>query len=75
MTKLRAGAVGRNHFIAPLRGEWRNKVIAPYKGRPLRGYLVRGIGSWNSAHPTSGCSEEAFRKSGGAGLFYCFAID
>ena len=31
--------------------------------------------SWNSAHPTSGCSDEAFRKSGGAGLFYCFAID
>ena len=31
--------------------------------------------SWNSAHPTSGCSEEAFRKSGGAGLLYCFAID
>jgi hypothetical protein len=31
--------------------------------------------SWNSAHPTNGCSEEAFRKSGGAGLFYCFAVD
>ena len=31
--------------------------------------------SWNSAHPTSGCSEEAFRKSGSTGLFYCFAID
>src|SRR5215471_21738164 len=31
--------------------------------------------SWNSAHPTSGCSEEAFRTSGGAGLFYCFAVD
>jgi hypothetical protein len=31
--------------------------------------------SWNSAHPTSGCSEEAFRKSGGTGLFYCFAVD
>jgi len=31
--------------------------------------------SWNSAHPTRGCSEEAFRKSGGTGLFYCFAID
>jgi hypothetical protein len=31
--------------------------------------------SWNSARPTSGCSDEAFRKSGGAGLFYCFAID
>jgi hypothetical protein len=31
--------------------------------------------SWNSAHPTNGCSDEAFRKSGGAGLFYCFAVD
>jgi hypothetical protein len=31
--------------------------------------------SWNSAHPTFGCSDEAFRKSGSAGLFYCFAID
>jgi hypothetical protein len=31
--------------------------------------------SWNSARPTSGCSEEAFRNSGGAGLFYCFATD
>jgi hypothetical protein len=34
-----------------------------------------GPNSWNSAHPTNGCSEEAFRKSGGAGLFYCFAVD
>jgi hypothetical protein len=31
--------------------------------------------SWNSAHATDGCSEEAFAKSGGAGLFYCFALD
>src|SRR5215468_11303364 len=31
--------------------------------------------SWNSAHPTIGCSEQTFRESGGAGLFYCFAID
>jgi hypothetical protein len=31
--------------------------------------------SWNSAHETSGCSEEAFHSSGGAGLFYCFALD
>jgi hypothetical protein len=29
--------------------------------------------SWNSAHGTNGCSEEAFHSSGGAGLFYCFA--
>jgi hypothetical protein len=29
--------------------------------------------SWNSAHATPGCSDEALRKTGGAGLLYCFA--
>ena len=29
--------------------------------------------SWNSAHTTPGCSDESLRKTGGAGLFYCFA--
>lgn len=29
--------------------------------------------SWNSAHPTRGCSQEALRPTGGDGLFYCFA--
>jgi len=32
--------------------------------------------SWNSSHTTrGGCSNEAFRSTGGDGLFYCFAID
>ena len=31
--------------------------------------------SWNSAHPTRGCSQQDFAATGGAGLFYCFAID
>jgi hypothetical protein len=31
--------------------------------------------SWNSARGTSGCSEDAFHSSGGAGRFYCFATD
>jgi hypothetical protein len=31
--------------------------------------------SWNSAHLTRGCSEADLRSTGGAGLFYCFAID
>ena len=31
--------------------------------------------SWNSVHPSRGCSQEALRGSGGDGLFYCFAID
>jgi hypothetical protein len=29
--------------------------------------------SWNSSHPTLGCSQEAVRPTGGDGLFYCFA--
>lgn len=29
--------------------------------------------SWNSAHPSRGCSPEGLRSTGGAGLFYCFA--
>lgn len=29
--------------------------------------------SWNSAHPTVGCNLDAMRKTGGAGLYYCFA--
>lgn len=31
--------------------------------------------SWNSAHASRGCSQEALVSTGGAGLFYCFAID
>ncbi|HUF73649.1 MAG TPA: hypothetical protein VMR74_12200 [Gammaproteobacteria bacterium] len=50
------------------------------EGRAMVGHhdrmgLQEGVNSWNSVHPTSGCSQEAFASSGGAGLFYCFAID
>jgi len=31
--------------------------------------------SWNASHPSRGCGMEALRATGGAGLFYCFAID
>ena len=34
-----------------------------------------GNTSWNSAHPTRGCSQEALASTGGVGLFYCFAIN
>jgi hypothetical protein len=33
------------------------------------------IDSWNSAHVSQGCSQNALRATGGAGLFYCFGID
>lgn len=29
--------------------------------------------SWNSSHPSRGCSVDALKASGGAGLLYCFA--
>lgn len=31
--------------------------------------------SWNSSHPSKGCSMDALRSTGGAGYFYCFAAD
>ncbi|RPH60623.1 MAG: lectin, partial [Acidobacteria bacterium] len=31
--------------------------------------------SWNSAHPSRGCSQGDLQATGGGGLFYCFAID
>ena len=34
-----------------------------------------GMNSWNSVHPSRGCSQDDLRVTGGAGLFYCFAID
>jgi hypothetical protein len=31
--------------------------------------------SWNSSHPSRGCSQENLRGTGGDGLFYCFAAN
>jgi hypothetical protein len=31
--------------------------------------------SWNSAHPSRGCSQENLVATGGAGLYYCFATN
>ncbi len=35
----------------------------------------RNMISWNSAHGSAGCSADAFPRTGGAGLLYCFALD
>jgi hypothetical protein len=34
-----------------------------------------GNTSWNSAHASKGCSQDNLVSTGGAGLFYCFAIN
>ncbi len=31
--------------------------------------------SWNSSHMSRGCSPDALKATGGAGLYYCFAAD
>ena len=50
------------------------------KGRAQVGHHDRmgqeeGANSWNSAHPSRGCSQQDLQSTGGAGLFYCFAAD
>jgi hypothetical protein len=34
-----------------------------------------GNGSWNSTHPSRGCSQPELVATGGAGMLYCFAIN
>ena len=34
-----------------------------------------GNSSWNSAHPSRGCSQQNLIGTGGAGLLYCFATN
>ncbi len=35
----------------------------------------RNMVSWNSSHGSAGCGEADFPRTGGAGLFYCFAVE
>ncbi len=34
-----------------------------------------GNSSWNATHPSKGCSQQNLVATGGAGLFYCFAVN
>ena len=36
---------------------------------------TRHMKSWNSAHGSRGCSQDALKSTGGAGLIYCFAAN
>jgi hypothetical protein len=37
--------------------------------------IGNGNTSWNSSHATTGCSQADLASWGGAGMFYCFAVD
>jgi len=47
------------------------------EGSAMLGHSDRNglYSSWNAAHPSRGCSPAGLASTGGAGLFYCFAID
>ena len=60
----------------------RNWTFGGAEGSAMVGHHDRiGIGdepparSWNTSHPTRGCTPDGLRSTGGAGLFYCFAAD
>ena len=36
---------------------------------------TRHMKSWNSSHGSRGCSQDALKSTGGAGLIYCFAAN
>jgi hypothetical protein len=47
-------------------------------GHAMLGHSDRnggGTTSWNSAHASRGCDVETLKSTGGAGRFYCFAIN
>ncbi len=56
-----------------------NNWTSSGEGSAMVGHFDRTGGganptSWNSAHPSSGCSQENLQGTGGDGLFYCFAL-
>ena len=60
-------AVGNRSIFAAL--------VAAIVGLELGHFDRTGGGntSWNSAHPSAGCSQDNLIRTGGNGYFYCFA--
>lgn len=55
-----------------------NNWTSSDEGSAMLGHHDRhggGNPSWNAAHQSAGCSQQALVQTGGDGLFYCFAID
>jgi hypothetical protein len=49
--------------------------LSTMNGHIDRNGFVPAASSWNAAHPSRGCSQEGLASTGGAGQFYCFAIN
>ena len=59
-------------------GNWtksgEGSAIVGHADRKGLRYDINSI-SWNTAHPSRGCSADLLKSSGGAGLLYCFAVN
>ena len=49
-------------------------IVGHHDGRGTNPDPVANV-SWNSSHPSRGCSVEGLRSTGSAGLLYCFAVN
>jgi len=54
-----------------------NNWTSSGEGSAMLGHSDRDglFSSWNTAHPSRGCSQQGLQSTGGAGLLYCFAIN
>jgi hypothetical protein len=77
-TAFAGGAGGGVPFPDMTCGNWTKSTT---EGSAMVGHFDRAgtinqpwATSWNSSHPTIGCSMERIRPTGGDGLLYCFAV-
>jgi hypothetical protein len=55
-----------------------NPSVPVDRARAMVGHSDRSGGentSWNAAHMSQGCTKQALMNTGGAGRFYCFAVN
>ena len=77
-TAFAGGVGGGQPFPDMTCGNWTKSTT---EGAAMTGHFDRAgpttaawATSWNSSHPTVGCSLERIRPTGGDGLLYCFAV-
>jgi hypothetical protein len=56
-------------------GNWTSSSVGHAQVGRLPTAQITDRSSWNSAHPSHGCSQADLQATGGGGLFYCFAAD
>jgi hypothetical protein len=78
--QVAAGRAGTPALPLPPNMTCNNYTSADPQLSTMNGHIDRNgftanAKSWNAAHPSRGCSPEGLASTGGAGQFYCFAID